>query len=223
MKLVLLVRNIIFKVTIVDRKVNWNASDNIRWNVYSFSFLYSLCDRISWIEFSVFIILSDDIHKPKLNTSSTKSLLRVDLWRWIPSPTARGVSLIWLYALALLLWKLYCSWQLVFIIFITNSDKMLIDFSISFLCVVGSHSFLGPQKIQLNKSSSWPWYNETIVTPIEHPLLALFLVEFLSWQFLLLERYSDSYGRYFESSFQQLCFDHGKSMFSSSNCLRYRL
>ena len=122
--------------------------------MYTPLFYFILCVTEFVIEFSILIILSYDMHKHKSHTNSTKSLLRVDLWRWILSPTFRGVSLSWLYALSLLLWESYCSWRLLFIMFITNSDRMFTDLSISFLCAVVSESFLGPHKIQRNKSSS---------------------------------------------------------------------
>ena len=122
--------------------------------MYTPLFYFILCVTEFVIEFSILIILSYNKHKHKSDMNSTKSLLLVDFWTWILSPTFRGVSLSWIYALSLLLWESYCSWRLLFIMFITNSDRMFTDLSISFLCAVVSESLLGPHKIQRNKSSS---------------------------------------------------------------------
>ena len=95
-----------------------------------------------------------------------------------------------------------------FIMFITNSDKMFTDFSISFLCVVVSEFFLDHTKSSATKVQPtlirWNHRNS-------HWTATSLLLELLCWYFLLLERYFDSYRRYFESSFQQLYFDHGKN------------
>ena len=205
----ILMWNDVFEVDfyITTCAVPWNSffcQEYHFWSPNLFPFI--LCVTELAIKFLTLIILSYDMHKPKSDMCSTKYLLRVDLWRRSSSPSIRRVSLIWLYALSLLLWESYCTWWLFFIMFITNSDKMFTDFSISVLGSFVSESFVGPHKIQRSKRSKEHWNHRNF------PCTATsLLLEFLSWQFLLLERYFDSYRRNLEISFQQLYFNHSKN------------
>ena len=109
-----------------------------------FSFILSVTELAK--QFSVLMILLYYMFKPKSDMSSTKYLLRVELWRWNPVPMVRGVLLVWLYALSLLLCELYCSWRLLYHVqhqFWQNVHR-LFNF-ISLCCCF--RIFLGPHKI----------------------------------------------------------------------------